>query len=155
MKRLRKSDSEIAGKSEIYRLSRRIEKAKSGQRLRAGLADFSAYLTWLEKCRHKTEHALLDASGEEVAFAALDDFAAQATTGETMTALEIEKAIRDAGFELTESADPVRLVFTRGPHTLIVNADATWVCGDKGGRRAAHGYSFGSLLEFLAEFPRT
>lgn len=73
-----------------------------------------------------------------------------------MTAMEIEKAARNAGFELmdAETETPDRLVFTRGPKTLIVNADATWVCQTDMRGRTMHGYTFGSLLEFLDYLPR-
>lgn len=74
----------------------------------------------------------------------------------TMTVPEIEKSAADAGFELTEATNPDRLIFTRGVHTLIVNADATWICHtDAGSRRTSrNGYTVRSLFDFLSEFPK-
>lgn len=72
-----------------------------------------------------------------------------------MTAVEIEKAARNAGFELTDAENPAdRLVFTRGSNTLIVNADAKWICESDMRGRTMHGYTFGSLSDFLSEFPK-
>ena len=77
------------------------------------------------------------------------DRGAGASDQKIMTAMEIEKAVRNAGFGLTDAETPDRLVFTRGPNTLIVKADATWVCQSDERGRTMHGYTFGSLLEFL------
>lgn len=69
-----------------------------------------------------------------------------------MTAVEIEKAARQAGFELADADHPERLVFTRAQYTLVVNADATWSCHIAvcGGRKPnCFGYTFDSLLNFL------
>lgn len=71
-----------------------------------------------------------------------------------MTAPEIEKAARDAGLELTDASNGDCLVFTRGPHILIANTGATCIChSDVRRRRTMHGYTFGSLSDFLTEFP--
>lgn len=68
-----------------------------------------------------------------------------------MTGIEIERVARNAGFELIdgETETPDRLVFTRGSNTLIVNADAKWICQSDVRGRTMHGYTFGSLLEFF------
>lgn len=88
-------ESALAGKSEIYKLCRRVEKAESRRRLRARLGDFTDYLTWLTR-RSKTTilQRVAYPTDEEPAPLCHNGLAGRTvnTTGQIpMTALEIEK----------------------------------------------------------------
>lgn len=70
---------------------------------------------------------------------------------------EIAKALMLAGFEPTEGGGSFTCVFNRGPCTLAINEDATWVCRrpvSNIDRLCRAGYTFDSLLQYLSAFPR-
>jgi len=73
--------------------------------------------------------------------------------GVGLTPEQIESGAAKAGFQRLPVADPIRLLFTRGPNLLNVHTDGKWAFYAKvvhGKKPDRFGSDFESLLAFLA-----